>query len=444
MAMNNIRVKNFISEEWSEYADYDNRRSIPHLMDGLKITQRKAMYTATTLPKNDKPLRVSQFASKISEKTVYHHGEASIMTTVINLAQDYMGSNNYPLLDKQGQFGSRLDSASSAPRYIHTKLHNNWNIFFNEEDQKIVKYLYDDGDQIEPSYFIPVIPMILVNGSEGMGNGFRTKILSYSVKDISKCVSEYVEKGEIKTKLVPFVNGFKGTISKENRQVTFTGVIKRVNSYKLHITELPPSYDNEKYKKILNALVDNKTIKDYENHSTEDKWDWVIKCGSDLSSKTVEELEEIFSLKYKVTENIVCWGMDGVRPITFESPEALIMAWVDERLKLCEEVIKYKKDDVTERIISADLKIKFLEWCMKNNIKDMTKKELVESVMSDIKRMTKELADKFVSMPIYKITKDEVEKEEDEIQKLLEELDIIEEMTPDKLIIDRMKSVKGI
>jgi DNA topoisomerase II len=223
------------------------------------------------------------------------------------LAQDYMGSNNYPLLAKEGQFGNILSNESSAPRYIHTKLHENWNMFFNSEDQNIVDHLYDDGDKIEPSYFIPVIPLILVNGSEGMGNGYRSKILSYNVKDISKCIREYVSDGEIETKLVPYSRGFKGKVVKADRQSVFTGVIKKINSYKLQITELPPfpSYDNDKYKKILNTLVDNKVIKDYENHSTEDGWDWVIKCGSDLSKKTLSYNGKTYSRTSDEVYNLV-------------------------------------------------------------------------------------------------------------------------------------------
>lgn len=81
-----IRVLDFIANEWAQYADYDNRRSLPHLMDGLKITQRKAMYTATTLPKNDKPIRVSQFSSEAAKVTAYHHGESSMITTVVRLS----------------------------------------------------------------------------------------------------------------------------------------------------------------------------------------------------------------------------------------------------------------------------------------------------------------------------------------------------------------------
>ena len=95
-----ISISDFIAEEWSQYADYDNRRSLPHIIDGLKITQRKALYTALGLPKSGKPIRVSQFAAEAANKTAYHHADASMVTTAVGLAQDFPGTNNYPLLEK--------------------------------------------------------------------------------------------------------------------------------------------------------------------------------------------------------------------------------------------------------------------------------------------------------------------------------------------------------
>ena len=113
---NKILIRDFIANEWAQYADYDNRRSLPHIMDGLKITQRKAMYTATLMPKSEKPIRVSQFASEAAKVTAYHHGEVSMVDAVVKLAQDYPGSNNFPWLEKHGQFGTRLSNDSAAPR----------------------------------------------------------------------------------------------------------------------------------------------------------------------------------------------------------------------------------------------------------------------------------------------------------------------------------------
>ena len=129
-------------------------------------------------------MKVSQFAGKAAELIAYHHGDTSMISTIIGLAQDYPGTNNYPLLEKHGQFGSRLSGEAAAPRYINTRLHKNWDRFFKPEDQQIVEYLYDDGEMIEPKYFIPVIPTILLNGCDGVGNGFKSSILNYEIQDI--------------------------------------------------------------------------------------------------------------------------------------------------------------------------------------------------------------------------------------------------------------------
>lgn len=437
-----IRIKDFIANEWSEYADYDNRRSLPHLMDGLKITQRKALYTGTKLPKNDKPMRVSQFAAKAAEMTAYHHGETSMMSTVVHLAQDFPGTNNYPLMERHGQFGSRLDpSKYSSPRYIHTKLHSNFEKFFHEDDQNIVEYLYDDGDKIEPKFFIPVVPMLLINGSDGTGNGFKSKIFTYGLKEIIIAVKECVKHGKVKTPLIPFMNGWKGKIEKIGKQVIFTGCFERINTTKIKVTELPPTYDNEKYKSILNSLVENKTIKDYENHSKEDKWEWVIECSREFSKKTDEELIGILELTSKMTETFVCWGVDDARPLTFDGPAELVENWVLERLKLYDQFISFKTKQIGEEIIAADMKIKFLEWTIDNDIKSLTKKELISKSMGSIRGLTLELAEKFVGMPIYKMTSDEIEKERKVIDSLLDDLDKIENTKSSELIVERMRNL---
>lgn len=430
-----MRVKEFITNQWAAYADYDNRRSLPNVMDGLKITQRKALYAATKLPKGDKPIKVSQFASKAAEVTAYHHGDTSMVSTVIGLAQDYPGSNNYPLLEKHGQFGSRLSNEAAAPRYIHTKLHKNWDRFFKSEDQQIVEYLYDDGEQIEPKFFIPVIPVILLNGCDGVGNGFKSSILNYEIADIVKALNEIISKGKVLTPLVPKVVGWNGSITKADKQVIFTGVFKKVNTTKIHITEIPPTYDNDKYKKLLNKLVDDKFIKDYENRSTEDKWDWVLDCPRDTVALKDEVLLDKLGLITKTSENLVCWGVDGTAPITFETVEALIEYWYNERLELYSASLRNQIKECKAEIVNADLKMRFIKWCIKNDFKKLTKNEFVDKLVSEVKSMTIDAANKFVTMPVYKMTTDEVAKLEDEITSLLDKLDDLESKQP----IDMMK-----
>ena len=438
---NQIQISDFIANEWSQYADYDNRRSLPNLIDGLKITQRKAMYTATLMPKNDKPIRVSQFSSEAAKVTAYHHGESSMITTVVGLAQDFPGSNNFPWLEKHGQFGSRLSKESAAPRYIHTKIHKNWDTFFKKEDQEIVEHLYDDGDKIEPKFFIPVLPTILLNGSDGVGNGFKSKILTYDVSAVAKAIREIVKHGKVKTPLIPHINGWTGTIEKVERQITLTGKLEVIHSTKLRITELPPKYDNEKYKILLNKLMDSGFIKDYENKSTEDKWEWIIHVPRTTSALSEDKLIEALGLIEKTTEGFVGWGVDDSRPMTFDSPEALVEYWYAERLKLYDKSIAHQIAKCREDILRADLKQKFIKWCLKNDFRKLTRKEFIENSVAGVKNLTPEVASDFVSMPMYRITTDEVEKLLAEIDGLMDRLDELESLTA---VILMERNVKGL
>ena len=439
--MNKLKISNFIKTEWAEYADYDNRRSLPHIMDGLKITQRKAIYLGTKLNKTDSPLRVSQYASKASEVTAYHHGESSMIVTVIGLAQNFPGTNNYPWLEKHGQFGNILSAVPAAPRYIHTKLHNNWDTFFKKEDQEIVEHLYDDGDKIEPKYFIPVVPTVLLNGADGVGNGYKAKILTYDVASVAKALREIVKGGKVKTPLVPHIAGWKGKIEKNDRQVILTGLLEVVHSTKIHITELPPKYDNEKYKKLLNQLIEDGTVKDYENKSTEDKWDWIIHVPRTTTSLPEEKLMDMFGLVEKTTENFVCWGMDAKAPMTFDGPEALIEHWYGERIKLYEKSIAHQIAKCREEIVRADLKQRFIKWCLKNDFRKLTRKEFIEQSVAGVKNLTEAVAGDFVAMPMYRITTDEVEKLLAEIDALMDKLEELEQLTP---VILMERNIKGL
>lgn len=436
-----LLIADFIADEWSQYADYDNRRSLPNLIDGLKITQRKAMYTATLAPKGDKPVRVSQFSSDAAKVTAYHHGESSMVTTVVGLAQDFPGSNNRPWLEKHGQFGSRLSKDSAAPRYIYTKLHSNWDVFFKKDDQVVVEHLYDDGEKIEPKFFIPILPTVLINGSDGVGNGFKSKILTYSVSSVAKALREILKSGKVKTPLVPHIDGWTGTIEKVDRQITITGVLEVIHSTKLKITELPPKYDNDKYKILLNKLMDSGHIKDYENKSTEDKWEWIIHVPRTTGALSEDKLRDMLGLVEKTTEGFVGWGVDDSRPLTFETPESLVEYWYAERIKLYDKAIAYHIKECQADIVKADLKQRFIKWCLKNDFRKLTRKEFIEQSLGAVKGLTPEVAADFVSMPMYRITTDEVAKLIATIDELMDTLEELENLTAVQLMEQNIKGL---
>lgn len=437
-----ITIAGYIKTDWLSYADYDNRRKLPHIMDGLKITQRKLLYTANSLSKGDMP-RVSQLASKASEMTIYHHGEASMVSATVGLAQDFPGANNYPWLAKRGQFGTRLSKDSAAPRYINTCLHDNWHTFFPKEDQRVVNHLYDNGDKIEPEYYIPIIPTILLNGMSAPGNGFKSLILPYKASDIAKACMEVLKEGKVITPLVPKIRGWNGTIAKNDRQVSMTGILKIINTTRVEITELPPKYDNDSYKEELNKLLENKIIKNYHNHSNEDKWHWIIECPRELTAKGVPELLKIFKLIERNTETFVFWDVEGKRPVALDSPEEVVEYWFKERIPLYQKSIDFQIESAKADIISANLKMQFINWCLKNDFRKLTKAEFIEKAMTNVKNLSLETATNLVAMPMYRITKDEVEKLENEIDSLLDALDVLEELTPQILMEQNLKTVKA-
>jgi DNA topoisomerase II len=437
-----VTVADYIRNEWPIYADYDNRRALPHLIDGLKTTHRKIIHTCLSMPKSDMP-RVSQLASKASEMTAYHHGEASMMTSIVGLAQDFPGANNVPWLAKQGQFGTRLSNKSGGYRYIHTKLHENWHTMFKKEDQEIVNYLYDDNDRIEPEYFIPVIPTILLNPGEGIGNGYKSDILGYNTADVVKACKEVLKHGKVKTPLVPYIKNWHGTIEKEDRQVLITGILKIINTTRIEITELPPKYDNDKFKKVLNALLDDKSIKDYHNMSTEDGWKWVIECPREFSAKGVEELSKIFKLTEKMTENFVFWSPESDAPVTVNSPEEVVEMWYKLRIPLYAKSLAHQIESITADIVAADLKARFIEWCLTVDFKTFTKQEFIDKAVAGVDGLLEDKANTFVALPMYRITKDEVKKLEDEMDALLNTLDALEALTPELMMEQNLKTVKA-
>lgn len=433
IVQNELKIADFIKNEWKDYADYDNRRSLPHLMDGLKISQRKAMHVANRTAR-DKPVKVSQFVAKVAEQTAYWHGEASMNSAVVGLAQDFPGSNNYPFLQKHGQFGSRLSAEPAAPRYIHLNLHDNWDKFFNKIDQEIVDILVEEGQEIEPKFFIPVIPTLLLNGSAGIGNGFATQIMPYDVPVLVKALKEIIKHGKVKTPMMPSINGFTGKVTKIDRQVVLAGKLKILSSTKVQITELPPGYDNDKYKKLLNKLLDKKLIKDYDNNSDEDKWDWLIECPRETVARGEQDLMDLFGLYERFTENFVCWGIDTKAPLTFETPEALIEAWYVERMKLYQKSIDHQIQKTIDEIGKADLRMQFIQWCLKNDFRKLSRAELIAKTVKAIKGLTEDVAGNFSSMPIYRITTDEVAKYQGQIDKLNLHLAELKKETPIKLM----------
>lgn len=259
-----ITYSDFVNKDLIHFSNYSNWRSIPSIIDGLKPSQRKIIYTAIKNNLYQHHIKVSSFSGVVTDQMDYHHGETSLHETIIGLAQDFVGSNNINIFIPDGQFGSRAEGGKdyASPRYIFTLLNKLMSKVFIKDDLQIVKYTENDGHQYEPEFFVPVVPPVLINGSEGIGTGYSTKIPPYNPKDIVKNILHALNY-EPMEKMYPWYQGFKGKIIKIGKyKFKSCGTYEIIGDDRIRITELPVGVWTCNYKKkVLMPL----TTDYYEN-----------------------------------------------------------------------------------------------------------------------------------------------------------------------------------
>ena len=280
-----VSYRDFIDKELILFSVNDLHRSVPSIYDGLKPGQRKILYCCFLKNNLKTEIRVAQLGGYVSEKSAYHHGETSLYQTIINMAQDYVGSNNINLLSPNGMFGSRIRGGKDAasPRYIHTNLSKITRNIYISHDDMIVKYQQDDGYPVEPINYLPIIPMVLINGSKGIGTGWSTSIPNYNPKDIIKQIRRKLT-GEEFENIHPFYRGFKGKIElqphEEDESFSYKtyGIAEVINTFTsddniqystIQVTELPIENWTENYKKYLMDLEEAEQIENVNNMSSD-------------------------------------------------------------------------------------------------------------------------------------------------------------------------------
>jgi len=307
-----ISYHEFVHKELILFSRADLERSIPSVVDGLKPGQRKIVYAC--FKRNLKSdIKVAQLAGYVAEHSAYHHGEASLMSTILGLAQDFVGTNNINLLVPQGQFGTRLQGGKDAasPRYIFTRLAGLARHLFNESDDNLLAYLNEEGQTIEPEWYAPILPTVLINGAEGIGTGWSTSIPNYDPRDVVENLKRMLDGAEPEP-MMPWYRGFRGSIEevvdrKGNRSYVVSGIINQLDGTTLEITELPIRKWTQDYKEFLEEMVKpedkNATpfITDYKEHHTDSSVHFVVTLPED---KMREALAAGLHSKFKVTTKI--------------------------------------------------------------------------------------------------------------------------------------------
>jgi DNA topoisomerase II len=410
-----VPIKDLINKELVLFSIEDNIRSIPNLVDGMKPSHRKIIYAC--IKRNlYSEIKVSQLSGYVSEKTSYHHGENSLMDTIINLAQTFVGSNNINLLKPIGQFGTRLQGGkdSSSPRYIFTHLSEDFNTLFNKDDFDILEYLDDDGMSIEPRFYVPTLPLILINGSRGIGTGFSTDIPCFNPEDIKKRLLKLVDDEDSDIpELTPWYKGYYGDIIKVDQNKWLSVGIYNIKDNKITISELPIGTWTDDYKSFLDKLETDNVIYSYKNNSTETEVSFEIK----IPKETLDEwtADDTIEKKLKLVSYISAQNMHVFNEkneiVKMECPEEIIYHFWRIRN---EYYIKRQKNLITKlenefNIINS--RIRFVNDIIDENIIVFKKKlDFINKQLNDNKYYQVENSYKYLTdMKIHSFSEDTIE-----------------------------------
>ncbi|QPG73647.1 hypothetical protein FOA43_000959 [Brettanomyces nanus] len=378
-----IPISDFINKELILYSMADNIRSIPSVVDGFKPSQRKILFGC--YKRNLKgEIKVSQLEGYIAEHTGYHHGDVSLIQTIVSLAQDFVGSNNLNLLFPHGGFGSRGAGGkdAAAARYIFTELSDITRKVFNPLDNKLLTYMQDDEQTVEPDWYVPVIPMVLVNGAEGIGSGWSTSIPSYNPEDIVENIRRMM-KGDEPEEMTPWYKGWKGEIRKISKdRYRIEGTIHQVDESTLHITELPVKMWTITMKEfLLKGLAGTEKQKPWIKDMEEDHGvgiKFIVKLSPEEMAKSLRcGLKERFKLISSIsTSNMVLFDATG-RIKKYENAEQIIEDYYHVRLDYYQRRKDYMVTDLSNQLEKLSSQARFVEMIIEKDLVVNNKKRPV-------------------------------------------------------------------
>lgn len=417
--MQEIKIQDLLNKQLVNYASYDNIRKIGSAIDGLKNASRKVIFTVLEKKIKEKT-KVLQLSNKCAEYADYLHG--SLDGVVVTLAQDFAGTNNIPLLQKFGNFGTRCIQEASAPRYIFAR--GSDELFDLFKDTEILEQQYFEGSRIEPKFYVPTLPMLLVNGSEGVSSGFAQKILPRNPENLKKYILEKLSGKEPSEELLkPYAKNFKGNFRKEVPNKWYIeGVVEHVKNNEYLITEIPFSYDLKTYTNVLDELVESKAIIRYSSESDGEN---VLRFRVTLPKGVNDSLITRLKLYKIVNENYTAID-ENLKVREFKSAKEIIDYYIDIKLKFLQKRKTYIIEKLNKDFKMLENKLRFLNMYISKelSITDKSKSELE----IELEKLNFEKFDGYsylISMPIYSLTTDKIKELETSIEKLKKEIETV-------------------
>ena len=430
-----LPYEEFVNKDLIHFSNYNLERSIPSVMDGLKTSQRKILYSA--FKRNLKSeIRVAQFAGYVSEHSGYHHGEASLNDAIVGMAQDFVGSNNIAWFVPQGQFGTRLQGGSDAasPRYIHTYLQPYVKNLVPADDFAVLTYRDDDGLPVEPEWYAPILPMLLVNGARGIGTGYSTFIPSFNPTQLKSMILKWLETGEgLDDTLVPWVRGFNGTIHMEKAS-------ECVLSGKLDgdtITELPVGTWTADVREKLDDLVKEGKVRDYTDMSTD------MKVCIKVKVEDSKVLDKILTDKWKFTNMHAFDSKCVIRK--YATPNEILREFVAVRLGLYSKrrdaILKALKDKLPYHENVVRFIRQQCEEMPRPDLRRKTPEECDRLLGAEKFVLIRDCYDYLMNLPISALTLKNAQKYENEFEELKKSITDLENTTPRQIWMTELKAL---
>jgi DNA topoisomerase-2 len=429
---NSKTVTEYLDQDYAMYGMYTlENRAIPSVIDGFKPTQRKIIYISDKVWRsgNEKPLKIFQLGGKIAADAHYHHGDGSLNGAIIGMAQSF--KNSLPLLEEIGQFGSLRSPEAGAARYISTKLTGNFRLLY--KDFELLDNQVEEGNVIEPKFFLPIIPTVLLNGSSGIAVGFATNILNRNPLDlVDACIK--VLDGKRVGKLLPWWREYTGPVElvPGTNQYIMRGVYEIVNTTTVNITELPPSMTFQKYEAHLNSLQDRGIIYSYDDNSA-NGINYTIKFARATLSDLINrgKLDQTLKMVETETENLTCLNEKGKLTI-FEDVASVVDYFVNFRLDFYSKRKAFLIKKYGEELVYLSNKAQFVKLIIDGKLKinNVQRKEIILYLQTANFDEVNGSYNYLLNMPIHSLTKETYEQLLKEVAEKKAELAEIKKKEP--------------
>lgn len=435
-------ITNFINSKLKLYAKACNERNIPNIMDNYVPSRRKVQYALKKKKIGEnKSVKIENFAGYVAENTVYPHGKDNIDEILFNMAQDFTGSNNIPLINGIGEIGTQIKGGKdhSASRYVSMKDHPLNKYYFREEDDSVLKYTLYENNYYEPDYYCPVVCMTAINGSQGIGVGHSTSCPSYHPKKVlewqrSWIVNLHPEEGEVSVgfpTMIPWFRGFKGVVRDNGNGRYITEGIFNVVGNKITIKELPVGYWIMDYKKFVDKLLSDGKISDRRDKVDASEYWFELTNFQDTPNLKNLNLTSSFCIS-----NLVFFDSEG-NICKYNSIEALLHDYCSVRFNLYDKRRNMQLKVLEDDINSEKLKIRFIRAVVSKDV-DVTS-ENVETEM-----IRKGFPLDFLKLSLRSITPEGLKRHENELSKIEEKYNELKNTTPRRMWMKDMKEFEEV